>query len=169
MACAGNPAEICGGNLRLDLYQYGGSLSTKKWNFLGCYTDNVSARTLVYRQTLPNGPSGLTVEICQALCLNAGYSYSGVEYSVECCKFWSLPITSSFYFLSVLNHLVLYLILHPHMYLVVNLLWLLLLSIYSISSRPIPTWTFHSFSLLCQYFVKRNPAASDAANTFDCG
>ncbi len=112
MACAGNSAETCGGGNRLDLYSYGSGVVTsttvaptsrtttttstgptttaggaKKWNFLGCYTDSVSARTLTWAQTIPNGPGTLTVEICQGLCQNAGYTLSGVEYSVECCKF----------------------------------------------------------------------------------
>lgn len=95
MACAGNSAETCGGPNRLDLYQYGSSTpptgGPKKWNLLGCYTDSVSARTLSTAQTIPNGPGTLTVEICQSLCQNAGYSLAGVEYSVECCtcSFWS--------------------------------------------------------------------------------
>jgi hypothetical protein len=86
MACAGNSAEICGGNLRIDVYQTS-SVSTKKWNLLGCYTDNTSARTLQYYQS--NAPSALTVEICQTQCLNEGYTYAGVEYANECCEFCS--------------------------------------------------------------------------------
>jgi glucan 1,3-beta-glucosidase len=107
MPCAGNSAEICGGPNRLDLYSYQGiaaSTTTAKptsqttspaapttssglrgWTFLGCYTDSVSARTLIWAQTIPNGPLTLTVEVCQALCQNAGYTLAGVEYSVECC------------------------------------------------------------------------------------
>jgi len=113
MACAGNGAEICGGPNRLDLYSYGSgsvastttaapttsqttasaapttsSTGAKKWNFLGCYIDSVSARTLTWAQTIPNGPSTLTVEVCQGLCQNAGYSLAGVEYSVECCTLY---------------------------------------------------------------------------------
>jgi hypothetical protein len=49
MACLGNSAETCGGPNRLDLYQYSGaSLEMKKWNFLGCYSDSVAARTLAH-------------------------------------------------------------------------------------------------------------------------
>src|ERR1700738_3050388 len=101
MACAGNSAEICGGPNRLDLYSFGGgsvastttaaptsktttsaaptttSTGPKKWNLLGCYTDSVSARTLTWAQTIPNGPNTLTVEICQGLCHNAGYTFAG--------------------------------------------------------------------------------------------
>ena len=87
MPCAGNSAETCGGNLRIDIYQSVESVSTKSWHLLGCYTDNASARTLSYYQS--NAPAGLTVEICQGLCLNEGYSYAGVEYANECCTFCS--------------------------------------------------------------------------------
>jgi hypothetical protein len=90
MPCAGNSAETCGGSLRIDIYQSGGSVSTKKWNLLGCYTDNTSARTLSFYQS--NAPSALTIEICQGLCLNEGYSYAGVEYANECCMF-SFPFS----------------------------------------------------------------------------
>lgn len=107
MACAGNSAEICGGPNRLDLYSYGGgsvastttaapttsSTAAKKWNFLGCYTDSVSARTLTWAQTIPNGSGTLTVEICQGLCQNAGYTLAGVEYAVECCA--PIPLSLS--------------------------------------------------------------------------
>lgn len=81
MACAGNAAETCGGNLRIDIFEYTG------WTLLGCYTDNVSARTLSNYIVVPGGQSATTIESCQAACKAAGYTLAGVEYSNECCKF----------------------------------------------------------------------------------
>lgn len=109
MACSGNSAEICGGPNRLDLYQYIGSVG-KMWNSLGCYTDSVSARSLTWAQTIPNGPSTLTVELCQQLCQNAGYSLAGVEYSVECCMFYPFSVRFSppfpFFLCSIISTLI---------------------------------------------------------------
>jgi len=93
MACAGNSAETCGGNLRLDLYEYTG------WIPLGCYTDNVNARTLSDYVIVSGGQSATTIESCQAACKAAGYSLAGVEYANECCKF-PLSIASCFSLLS---------------------------------------------------------------------
>jgi len=81
MACAGNAAETCGGNLRIDIYEHTG------WTLLGCYTDNVNARTLSNYIVVPGGQSATTIESCQAACIAAGYSLAGVEYANECCKF----------------------------------------------------------------------------------
>jgi hypothetical protein len=57
-----------------------------EWIFLGCYTDNVSARSLPYGISVPGGPFDMTVKLCQAACLNDGFQYAGVEYADECCK-----------------------------------------------------------------------------------
>lgn len=59
------------------------------WGYIGCYVDSVAARAL-------DGPShydsaGLTAETCVAYCADAGYSYAGTEYSVECCEFLHEP------------------------------------------------------------------------------
>lgn len=110
MACTGNAQEICGGSVRLSLYQYGvpGSssdscspttLSTctvpsttsaatpsstptpSGWPYAGCYTDNVALRTF---STRVYPPGLLTIESCQAACASVGYSYAGLEWSVEC-------------------------------------------------------------------------------------
>jgi hypothetical protein len=56
------------------------------WTFLGCYTDNVAARTLVNGEAVPGGAAAMTVEACQSTCLGLGYSLAGVEYADECCK-----------------------------------------------------------------------------------
>jgi glucan 1,3-beta-glucosidase len=64
-----------------------GGSSLIGWNFRGCYTDQVSARTLGNTMSVPGGPSAMSVEACLAVCQAAGYSLAGVEYSAECCKF----------------------------------------------------------------------------------
>jgi WSC domain len=80
MGCAGNSAEICGGNLRIDLFQ------STPWVSLGCYTDNVNARTLANYIIVPGGQGATTIETCQAACKAAGYLLAGIEYANECCK-----------------------------------------------------------------------------------
>lgn len=52
------------------------------WNFRGCFTDVVAARTLGITMPVP----ALTVEACVLACDAAGYSIAGVEWSVECCE-----------------------------------------------------------------------------------
>lgn len=54
------------------------------WVNLGCYDDNVGARTLENSGIVVGGPSNMSVENCEAGCLGAGYTYAGVEYSGEC-------------------------------------------------------------------------------------
>jgi len=86
MACAGNSSESCGGPNRLNLYNHTDSSpppssSRAIWASLGCYSDNVAARTLGVGMPVP-GP--LTIENCNNACFNGGYPLSGVEYSAEC-------------------------------------------------------------------------------------
>ena len=59
---------------------------TTGWTFLGCYTDNVSGRTLMNGLQVPGGAGAMTVELCEATCKSAGYTLAGLEYSGECCK-----------------------------------------------------------------------------------
>jgi hypothetical protein len=59
---------------------------TGGWKLLGCYTDNVSARTLVNAEAVPGGPTAMTVQACQTVCQGLGYLLAGVEYADECCK-----------------------------------------------------------------------------------
>ena len=69
--------------------------STAGWTLLGCYTDNVAARTLVNGEAVPGGASAMTVEACQSTCLGLGYSLAGVEYADECCKYHSTASSST--------------------------------------------------------------------------
>jgi glucan 1,3-beta-glucosidase len=103
MACAGNAAETCGGPDRLDLYSFTSgtapATSTKAstsaspsasasagWNFRGCYTDSVAARTLGNFEQVSVGAAAMTVQACQSACQALGFTISGVEYADECCR-----------------------------------------------------------------------------------
>lgn len=91
MTCSGAPQETCGGPNRLDVYSLAtatGSASPPAatgWNFRGCYTDSVNARALI-AESVPNGPSSMTIEACQSVCKGLGYTLAGLEYADECCK-----------------------------------------------------------------------------------
>jgi len=39
------------------------------------------------------GPQALTVALCTSACAAGGYLYAGVEYSQECCTFFTLSFT----------------------------------------------------------------------------
>jgi WSC domain len=60
------------------------------WNYLGCYTDSVQARTLSYSMAVTGGPTNMTQENCRIACAQAGYIFAGVEYSGECCNILNL-------------------------------------------------------------------------------
>ena len=53
------------------------------WNAVGCYTDNVAARTF---QGANLASDSMTTETCQAFCYSKGYKYAGTEWSKECCE-----------------------------------------------------------------------------------
>jgi len=50
-----------------------------RWDFLGCYTDKASSRTL---NAASSTNSSMTVASCLAFCID--YQYAGVEYAREC-------------------------------------------------------------------------------------
>ncbi|KAH8650653.1 glycoside hydrolase family 55 protein [Tricladium varicosporioides] len=66
------------------LYTTGQSTCTNRWDYTGCYTDQVAARTLGTALNIPGGASAMTVEACLSICQAAGYSLAGVEYASEC-------------------------------------------------------------------------------------
>lgn len=90
MPCSGNSSELCGGSNRLNVYQL--STSTKPspepiptgWSALGCFTDNVSMRTLSQGQAVAGGYTNMSVANCISACQSAGYGLAGLEYSQEC-------------------------------------------------------------------------------------
>jgi hypothetical protein len=51
------------------------------WNFLGCYSDSVSARALPNGEAVLGGTNAMTNELCQTTCLAAGFSMAGTEYA----------------------------------------------------------------------------------------
>ncbi|KAJ9116297.1 hypothetical protein QFC22_004737 [Naganishia vaughanmartiniae] len=106
MKCSGNQAQLCGGPNRLAVWEAASAtISTttpvappvttsatvsattpapstaSQWEYLGCYVDNVNTRTLRYALDVGGKNSH---ENCQAVCLKAGYAYSGTEYTAEC-------------------------------------------------------------------------------------
>ena len=54
------------------------------WEYQGCFTDSVAARTLGHVGITDGGPSNMTPENCMNACFSQGYVYAGVEYSAEC-------------------------------------------------------------------------------------
>jgi hypothetical protein len=88
--CNDDKSETCGGSNALQLYsvpQSAGSptipttvtTSSGSGSFQGCYNDNVNYRTL------PNRVADAgSVDQCVSSCINAGYSYAGIEYTREC-------------------------------------------------------------------------------------
>lgn len=89
MPCSGNSAQVCGGSVRLSVYSRTGSQQNSGptgWYSLGCYTDQVRARTL---QSLSATCYQTTPAQCAAAC--TGYRYFGVEFG---CKLSSLDIST---------------------------------------------------------------------------
>ena len=92
MACSGDASEKCGGpNALLVFYSgvappAGGAGPTVLqtyglWNSLGCYTDQVAARTLANEVTVQGGP--VTPQRCMDACRAAAtpFKYAGMEYA----------------------------------------------------------------------------------------
>jgi len=85
MACAGDPAEVCGGPNRLNIFKsstpqlVASNPTIPGFTYAGCHTDSVGARVLTDDAL---ASSTMTVEMCAAFC--DGYSYFGTEYGVEC-------------------------------------------------------------------------------------
>jgi hypothetical protein len=92
MACAGNPAEICGAGNRLSVYNIG-KLTTYQapapqtsgignWTYMGCYTDNVNDNRALFWQIILTNNN--TAPNCLGLCQQYGYMSAGMEYGDEC-------------------------------------------------------------------------------------
>lgn len=82
MPCSGDATQVCGGPDRLTVYSRPAFTRTKPnptgWQSLGCYTDNVDARTL---SDMHAAGDQVTIELCAAAC--TGSKYFGVEYASE--------------------------------------------------------------------------------------
>ncbi|PPQ91781.1 hypothetical protein CVT25_000426 [Psilocybe cyanescens] len=91
MACSGNASELCGGPVRMNIFQSNRpppvivqnvTAGTGLWTYQGCFTDSTGARTL---GTGVNIPLGTTPESCTAACLAQGaFTFAGVENGHEC-------------------------------------------------------------------------------------
>jgi hypothetical protein len=89
MACAGNPAEICGAGNRLSLYNIGTlavyqapkaeTTAIGNWTYRGCYTDNVNNNRALFWQNILK----ITIRH-KAAFQEYGYMPAGMEYGDEC-------------------------------------------------------------------------------------
>ena len=91
MSCSGNSSEACGGPNRLTVFYANKAPPVTDpgppgWGSLGCYSDNVGARTLLTVMPTTGGAGALTVALCTSACHASNYIYAGVEYGGECCK-----------------------------------------------------------------------------------
>ncbi|KAL0929910.1 WSC domain-containing protein-like protein 5 [Colletotrichum truncatum] len=93
-ACAGNQNQLCGGDWRLNVYEFdkAGAASTTSptatsspsagpvtFTSEGCYTEARGVRALSNASYFNNA---MTVELCASVCSN--YAWFGVEYGREC-------------------------------------------------------------------------------------
>ncbi|KAJ7624338.1 hypothetical protein DFH06DRAFT_1305196, partial [Mycena polygramma] len=83
MACTGG-GGTCGGSSTIDIYKAVKAPCATPWKYLGCYSDNVSARTLNGYGEIDTGPFRNSAENCQATCLARGFVYAGVEDGSQC-------------------------------------------------------------------------------------
>jgi hypothetical protein len=88
MPCAGDDTEICGGDQVVSVYTATTVLRTINfgsdgYSYLGCYRDDVAARTLPNRVSVGGA---LTPALCFQACAATGSQFAGLEYSGECCK-----------------------------------------------------------------------------------
>ncbi|KAF9516439.1 hypothetical protein BS47DRAFT_1441245, partial [Hydnum rufescens UP504] len=88
MPCSGDSTQTCGGGNRIMIYTYGSTTTSPPglrslpsppsgWNVKGCFSDSVSARTLV---GYSSSTSTNTPQSCLNACQTRGYAYGGVEY-----------------------------------------------------------------------------------------
>ena len=93
LTCMGNSSETCGGNWRLNMYQFGSTTGTTPslsssstaptltptaYTSAGCYTEATGIRALSMSTFFDDS---MTVEACAAVC--SGYIWFGVEYGRE--------------------------------------------------------------------------------------
>lgn len=85
--CAGASGEPCGAGDRLNIFTNGVAPAVENpgvngFTSLGCYTDNVSARTLSTFE--PSSDGIVFVRGCTQTCASLGFTYAGLEYGQEC-------------------------------------------------------------------------------------
>jgi len=90
MACSGNPDEMCGAGMRLNVYQMNAGTTPPStppatipdgFEYKGCYTDNVPQRVLSGKTIADDA---MTLTKCATTCSASGYTWFGVEYGSQC-------------------------------------------------------------------------------------
>ncbi|KAI8616365.1 WSC domain-containing protein [Chytriomyces sp. MP71] len=84
--CIGNPNQLCGGPWALSVYSNTANAPTP--SSIGCYLDSANrVMTKLYQR------NSVTASQCLADCMNAKYTYAGLENGNECYCSNSLPST----------------------------------------------------------------------------
>jgi len=87
-ACSGAPAQTCGGDLSLGVFDLFGTPPTPPgimagYKYLGCYSDLTNGLRALWEDN--DLTQTMTVEACKQWCVDdRGYRYFGVEWGVEC-------------------------------------------------------------------------------------
>ena len=61
------------------------------WNYRGCYTDSVSARTLGNTAQVPGGAAGISIEAYITVCQSGGWALTGIL-STRCRQIFMISI-----------------------------------------------------------------------------
>ncbi|CAM9363879.1 unnamed protein product [Ectocarpus fasciculatus] len=78
MACSGDSSEVCGGNYAMSVYENDNVEVDPSYR--GCFADTADNR--VFHQTTSD--FDLTTEHCGLLCDIEGFSFYGLQYSIQC-------------------------------------------------------------------------------------
>ncbi|KAF8959586.1 WSC domain-containing protein [Flammula alnicola] len=83
LPCIGDSTLFCGGNDRIDIFTDGSPSDgpIAGWTSVGCFTDNVSARTLGANFLTA---SAMTQAFCTQFCFNQGQRFAGLESGQDC-------------------------------------------------------------------------------------
>ncbi|KAG8781060.1 hypothetical protein FRC16_002946 [Serendipita sp. 398] len=81
--CTGNPAEVCGGAVRMTVWTKGPTVlgNYGGWSSQGCFIDSVGARIVPANVDVA---APFTPQRCMDKCASLGYSYAGLEFMHEC-------------------------------------------------------------------------------------
>ncbi|KAK4158857.1 WSC domain-containing protein [Cladorrhinum sp. PSN259] len=77
--CTGNAQQTCGGDSRLNVYEFGFTSNPGSYLSEGCYTEAQGIRAL---SDFAYYNDNMTVALCASAC--TGYNFFGVEYGREC-------------------------------------------------------------------------------------
>eukprot|EP01059_Diplonema_ambulator_P007044 TRINITY_DN1657_c0_g1_i4.p1 TRINITY_DN1657_c0_g1~~TRINITY_DN1657_c0_g1_i4.p1 ORF type:complete len:370 (+),score=104.67 TRINITY_DN1657_c0_g1_i4:104-1111(+) len=80
MPCPGDATEDCGGSFRNSIYFVDGVVQPPV--YMGCFTDPVTPRALPMK--IDADSHAMTIERCIERCGTAGYTYSGLQFALEC-------------------------------------------------------------------------------------